>query len=289
VILPAFEYVAPRTLADAVRVLAARGPDAKVLAGGQSLLPLLGLRVVRPTVVVDIGHIDALRYVRAGDAVLHIGALARHRDLERSPLIQATVPILADAARLIGHTHIRNRGTIGGSLAHADPAAEWPAVLLALGATVVVTGPHGERELAIDRLIIGPLTTSLEHHELITEIRVPLPAIGHGWAFHEFSTRSGDFALASAAVIVTTGRSGARETRIVVGGAGPTPSRCPSAESMLDRGNGAAAREAAREIEADDDHLASASYRRRIVEVLVRDALAAASTRAAAAGSEAGA
>jgi CO/xanthine dehydrogenase FAD-binding subunit len=298
-ILPAFEYTAPRTVAEALAALAAHGSDAKVLAGGQSLIPLLSLRVVRPSVVVDIGRIDALRYIRVIDGTLRIGALARHRDLERSREVGTLVPMLADAARLIGHTHIRNRGTIGGSLAHADPAAEWPAALLALDATVVVTGPHGEREVSIPELITGPLITSLAHDELITEIRAPVPDQGHGWAFHEFSARSGDFALASAAVLVSPERRGARDIRVVVGGAGPTPSRCAGAESMLNSAAGddgafwaaipGAAQAAAREIDVADDHLASAWYRRRLIEVLVRDALTEAARRAGIAGSGAGA
>jgi CO/xanthine dehydrogenase FAD-binding subunit len=291
-ILPAFQYTAPRSVAEAIDLLVSHGTDAKILAGGQSLVPLLGLRVVRPSVVVDIGRIDGLRYIRAADGVLRIGALTRHRDIERSSVIASTAPILSDAAKLIGHAHIRNRGTIGGSVAHADPAAEWPAALLALGATVAVTGPRGERIVAMEELITGPLTTSLEHDELIAEIQVPIPAAGHGWAFQEFSIRSGDFALASAAVIVSGGPPSdgeAREIRIVVGGAGPVATRCSRAETAINGTTGdgtfwkallAAAREAANEIDAADDHLSSAWYRRRIVEVLVRDALSEAAKRA---------
>jgi CO/xanthine dehydrogenase FAD-binding subunit len=186
--------------------------------------------------------------------------------------------MLAAAAALIGHSHVRNRGTIGGSVAHADPAAEWPVALTALGATVVAVGPGGRREVPITAFVLGPLTTVLAPDELLTEIRVPIPGSGHRWAFREFTIRSGDFALASAAVLITAGDAGPR-ARIVVGGTAAVPAVCPAAEAVL-AGDGhgdaalvAAARTAAAEVDAADDDAGSGAYRRRIVEVLVRDAL----------------
>ncbi|MGQ0569796.1 MAG: FAD binding domain-containing protein [Armatimonadota bacterium] len=278
-ILPSFAYVAPKSLAEAITTLAALGPDAKLLAGGQSLIPLLSMRLARPSTIVDIGRLGELRYIRAVDGQLRIGALTRHRDVERAPLVQVQAPVLAAAAGLIGHSHIRNRGTIGGSLAHADPAAEFPAAVTALEASVIALGPNGEREIPAGELFLGPLTTALLPSEILTEVRVPVPPAGHGWAFREFTQRSGDFALVSACAIVTLQTAAVATCRIVVGGAGPVPQRCVGAEAAVvghptaPEAPREAAALAADEVEAEDDLHASSGYRRRLTRVLVRDAL----------------
>jgi carbon-monoxide dehydrogenase medium subunit len=275
------EYFQPRSVEEAVEVLA-RHKEAKILAGGQSLIPMLTMRLAHPSALIDIGRIPTLRYIRRDAAELAIGALVRHQDLVTSDLVRDLCPLLADAARHIGHLHIRNRGTIGGSLAHADPAAEYTVAGFALGATVTVVGTQGARTLALDELIIGPLTTSLGPDELITEVRVPVRGAGVGWGFREFVLRQGDFALVSTAVLLT--RAGAtgrvEEARICVGAATDVPTVCRHAEQGL-RGEAispelaaTAGRLAASELKdvVSDIH-APAEYRTDIAAVLVRDAL----------------
>ncbi len=286
--LPAFEYVAPKTLSEAIGALAMHGADAKVLAGGQSLIPLLAMRLARPSTVVDISRLVELRYIRIVDGHMRIGALTRHKDLERSPDVRSRFPVLAAAAGLIGHSHVRNRGTIGGSLAHADPAAELPAVALALDASVVASGPDGAREIPASDLLVGPLTTSLDPREILTEVRIPLPPEAHGWAFREFAQRSGDFALVSACALITL-RGADRETmdrvRIVVGGAASIPWRCTAAERAIigrtpeSETMREAVALAADEVDVQDDAHVPAAYRRRLIRVLVRDALDEAAAR----------
>lgn len=299
--LPAFEYIVPTTVTEAIEVLSVHGPDARVLAGGQSLIPLLSLRLARPSVVVDIGRLNALRYIRADEGVLRIGALTTHREVERSPLVLGQVPLLAAAAGQIGHTHIRNRGTIGGSLAHADPAAELPAALILLDGAIIAQGAAGERAMQADAFFVGPLTTALGPAEILTEVRIPIPPIGHGWAFQEFSLRSGDFALASACTMLTleapapTSRAAApgrvSSCRIVVGGIGAVPMRCPTAERLVVGSAptvalAAAARRAAtselEEATAGGAALSAmgAAYRRRLVGALVETAVRDGVTRA---------
>lgn len=199
-----FEYLAATSVAEVVTALT--GDDgAKILAGGQSLMPLLAMRLARPTLVVDINGLG-LDAVVLEATVLRLGALVRHRRLERDQTVARVAPVLSDAARLIGHPAIRNRGSIGGSLAHADPAAELPAVLVATGGTVVAEGPRGSREVA--ELFDGFLTTTLEPDELLVEVRIPVPAGRAGGAFCEWAPRCGDFAEVGVAVTVTVDPDG---------------------------------------------------------------------------------
>jgi aerobic carbon-monoxide dehydrogenase medium subunit len=275
-----FVYHAPTTLDEALALLAEHGDDAKPLAGGQSLVPLMNFRLARPAHLVDLNRVAELGYVRGEDAGVRIGAMTRQRDVERSPVIASGWPVVAAAVRHIGHVHIRNRGTIGGSLAHADPAAELPATMLALEAEVVARSARGERRLAARDLFLSHYATGLEPDELLTEIRIPALPTGTGWAFEELTRRHGDFALVGVAATVTLRDDGAiGEARLALSGAGPTPIRASATERLLvgQRPGEALFREAgeraSREIDPDADLHASADYRRAIAAVLTRRAL----------------
>src|SRR5438477_3125577 len=204
-----FRYAAPRSVAEAVDLL--RGnEDAKVLAGGHSLLPLMKLRLANPSVLVDINRIPGLDYIREDPSIdrLRIGALARHCDFEQSALIREGYPLLWDTAKGIGDPLVRNRGTMAGAVAHADPAADWPAALLAANAEVVATGPKGERVIPIEQLYVAILTTSLEPAELLTEIRVPIPGNRSGGAYEKLERKVGDYAVIGVGVQVRLNEAG---------------------------------------------------------------------------------
>jgi carbon-monoxide dehydrogenase medium subunit len=283
----AFDYYAPDTVEEAVSLLAAHGDRAKVLAGGQSLVPLMNMRLARPAVVVDINRIRSLDYLRPGDGALRVGALCRQRSAERSALVAARCPLLRAALPLVGHIQIRNRGTLVGSLVHADPAAELTAVFAALGGTVVAVGPDGSRTIPADEFFVSYLTTSLDPRELVTEARFPTLHKGAGWSWKEIARRHGDFALAGAGVVLAVHGGRIEEAKIALTGVGPTPVRASGAERAL---TGEAPSEALwdgaadmvrAEIEPDADIHASAEYRRHVAGVLTRRALAEAYTRAA--------
>jgi carbon-monoxide dehydrogenase medium subunit len=283
-----FEYHAPATLEEAVGLLAAND-DAKVLAGGQSLVPLMNMRLARPAVVVDLNRIGGLDYVRA-DGELAVGALVRHNDLLRSEAVRRGWPLMHEAAGFIGHPAIRNRGTVCGSLAHADPAAEHPAVLAALDGTVVVQGPGGRREVRADEFFLTYLTTSLSADEIVVEARYPRLPEGTGTCFLELARRHGDFAIVGVAAALTLRDGVCTDARLALTGVGGTPFRAREAEEML-RGRRlagedarAAFQEAGRQIagavEPDDDIHASARYRKHLSGVLTERALAKALERA---------
>ena len=275
---PAFEYADPRSVEEAVALLARHGDDAKVLAGGQSLVPMLNFRLARPRVLVDVNRIPGLDGLREAEGVLHVGALVRQRALERWSAARA--PLLAAALRLVGHAAIRARGTVCGSIAHADPAAELPALLLCHEGAAVATSVRGRRVLAAGGFFQGPLLTTLAPDELVTETRWPLLASATGWGFHEVARRHGDFALVGAATLVTLERGHIAAARIVVFGASPTPVRASDAEKALAGHAPTAAlfdeagRAAAARLEASSDLHASAEYRRRVAATLVGRALA---------------
>jgi len=282
----AFEYHAPRTVDEALALLDAHGDEAKVLAGGQSLVPMMNMRLARPGVVVDINRLPALDYLTLDGGALRIGALCRQRAVERSALTAEHCPLLRDAVRLIGHLQIRNRGTVVGSIAHADPAAEMTAALTILGGEVTATGPGGERTIDADELFVSYLTTSLDPRELITEARFPVLPAGAGWSWTEIARRHGDFALVGVGVVLSVRAGVVADARIALTGVGPTPVRATHAERAL---AGAApgdalweqAAEAVRaEVEPDDDIHASAAYRRHVAGVLTGRALAEAHGRA---------
>jgi carbon-monoxide dehydrogenase medium subunit len=274
VIPSAFDYVRADSVEGALGALAEHGDEAKLLAGGHSLLPLMKLRLAAPSVLVDIGRLSDLSYVRdAGDHVA-IGGLTRHRDLETSDLLAAEAPILRHAAGQVGDPQVRHRGTIGGSIAHGDPASDLPAVLLALGATVVAQGPNGTREIPIDDFFTGFLETALEPTELLTEIRVPKVA-GAGWSFQKFNRRAQDWAIVGVALV----RNGSTGVGLV--NMGSRPLRAAGVESAL--GGGAGAEDAAAVADEGTDPPvdlnASAEFRRHLVKVLVRRAIDEAATR----------
>jgi carbon-monoxide dehydrogenase medium subunit len=275
-----FDYVRARTLDEA---LAALDADSKLLAGGQSLVPMLNMRLVRPAVVVDINAVPGLDGVRARpDGGLDIGALTRHSELLTAPLVKERAPLLAAAAGHVGHRAIRNRGTIGGSLAHADPAAELPAALLALDASAIIVGRGGRRRVALDDFFLGALTTALRTDEILIAVEIP-DARGTGWGFAEVARRPGDFAIAGVAAVVHGSRGRCDRARLVAFGAHERPVRLRSAESVIAGaeaspalGQPAAARTPADCLPPDDVH-ATAEYRAHLVRVLseqaVRDAV----------------
>jgi carbon-monoxide dehydrogenase medium subunit len=263
----AFDYQRVTSVEEALGLLATHGDEAKLLAGGHSLLPLMKLRLAVPAVLVDVGRLRELSYVRdAGDHVA-IGALTRHRDLETSDLLAAQVPILAHVAGLVGDPQVRHRGTIGGSLAHGDPASDLPAVVLALGGTLVARGPGGERTIPSPSFFEGFLQTALGPDELLTEIRVP-KATG-GWSYQKFNRRAQDWAIVGAAAV----RNG--NTGVALVNMGSTPLRASATEAALASGAtiGDAAAVAAEGTEPSGDLNASPDFRRHLATVLVRRAL----------------
>lgn len=260
----AFDYVAADTVEEALSALG--DGDAKVLAGGQSLVPLLNMRLARPSLLVDVNRVAGLDRIEV-DGSLRIGALARQADVLCSPDVDAAVPLLAAALRHVGHPATRSRGTIGGSLAHADPAAELPAVLLALDGEVVVVGGDGERAIPADAFVTGPFTTALRPGELLSAVVFPRQG-ERGFGFAELSRRHGDFALVGAIVLL-------RPARIVLFGLGGGPGRSLDAERALDQGAPAAdvADLATRDLHPVEDVHADGDYRRRAAAVLVRRAI----------------
>ena len=227
-----FDYVAPTTLDAAVAALVAANGDAKLLAGGQSLLPLLNFRMARPAVLVDLNGIKELSFIELRENSVVIGALTRHREIEHSPLIASKLPVMSAAMRHVAHLAIRNRGTIGGSLSHADPAAELPMMAMFYGASLTVQGPAGRRAIAAKDFFVDALTNCLEPEDIVAEIEFPV--LQHdGWAFEEVARRFGDFALASIAVSIRRGQSGLAEARVAVMGVADTPLRLEHVEKQL--------------------------------------------------------
>jgi len=274
-----FEYVAPRSVEETLALLARHAEDAKILAGGQSLVPLLNMRLARPSLLVDINRVRGLAYIRRRDDGLHVGALTRQRAVEASPLVRRYVPLLWEAVRYVGHPQIRTRGTIGGSIAHADPAAELPAALAALDGQVVIRGPSGDRVTSPGEFFTGYLTTALDPADLLTEIRFPILGRDAGTAFVELARRHGDFALVGVAAVLRRGDRTIREARLAFTGVGAGPVRVAEAEGLLagatptGRVFTEAGRAAAARLNPDSDIHASAHYRREMAAVLARRAL----------------
>jgi carbon-monoxide dehydrogenase medium subunit len=276
---PRFEYACPTTLDEALQLI--ETDDAKLLAGGQTLVPILNFRLAAPALLVDINRVKGLDAVHVSAVGLHIGAMVRWRTLERSPVVAAANPLLRQAVRHIAHYQIRNRGTVGGSCAHADPAAEFPAVSVLCEAEFVIQRRGRSRVLRADQFFLGPLTTALESHEILTEIRFPPWPAERRAAFDEVSPRQGDFAIAGAAVFVDCDAAGiCHKAGIVVFGATDRPRRIPHAEALLvgRRIEGAiladAARIASEGLETHSDIHASAGYRREVTLVLIERSLA---------------
>jgi aerobic carbon-monoxide dehydrogenase medium subunit len=274
-----FDYHAPATIDEAVALLARYGGDAKVLAGGQSLMPMLNFRLARPAALVDVNRIAALAYIREDNGTVAFGAMTRQRTIEFSPVVAAKLPLLREATRWVGHLPIRSRGTIGGSIAHADPSAEYPAVLTALDGAVIVQGPRGRRTVPAGELFETYLTTTLAADELVVEVRLPAMPAGAGHAFEEFARRHGDFAIAGIAAMVARTETGRLTVRLASAGAGPVPMRLRAAEEILERDGltapaiEAAAARAAELVQPDSDVHASADYRRHLTRVLTARAV----------------
>ena len=285
-----FDYVAPRTVEEALDLLARHGDEAKLLAGGQSLVPMMNMRLVRPAVVVDLNRVAALGALREDAGGLRLGALVRQHALERDGRVARAAPLLAEAAPVIGHLQTRARGTVGGSLVHADPAAELPACMIALDAVFHLRSARAARTCRADDFFRGLLTTALEPDELLAEIELPAPAAprtGHGFA--EVARRHGDFALVGACAVLALDAGGVcRAARLVIFGAGDRPHLARAGAALIGERPAAArlaevGRAGAGEIDARDDLHATAAYRRHVAAGLAARALGQAAARAEAA------
>jgi len=287
-VIPAsFDYHAPRSVPEALELLGRLGERAKVLSGGQSLLPLLKLRLGEAGHLVDIGRIPDLEYVDEQDGVLRIGGRTREAALERSELIRSRYPILFDTASVIADPIVRNLATVGGNLAHGDPANDHPATMIALGARVVATGPKGAREIPVEEFFTGLFETALAQGELLTEIRIPAPPPRSGGAYRKLERKVGDFATAAAAVQLTLGAGGEVERAgIGLTNAGPTPVKAQEAERWLvgkaldDATIAEAARLAAKAANPSADRRGTVEYKREMARVLTARALRLAAERA---------
>lgn len=280
-----FHYAAPDTEEQTLAMLHAHGSEAKLLAGGQSLVPLLSMRLARPSIIIDLNRLKTLDYIRDDDGEIRIGAMTRQRTAERSPLVSRRLPLLAAALPFVGHLAIRSRGTMGGSIAHADPSAELPAVLVALGGSVVLRGLGKTRVVQGEDFFVSYLTTALQPHELLTEVRIPVHN-RKGTAFLEIARRHGDYALVGVAAVVTMDGNRCAHARLAFTGVGPTPVRIPDAEMAL---AGTVLTDAvltdvrtlvADRIDPEDDVHATAQYRKDVAGVLAERALRVAAARA---------
>jgi carbon-monoxide dehydrogenase medium subunit len=284
--LPPLEYACPATLSEAVKLLASRNGDAKVLAGGQSLMPMMAFRIATPTLLVDLRKLKELREIGIGPDGVRLGAMVRWRDIEDDARLKSAHPLLKAAISHVAHYQIRNRGTVGGSVAHADPAAEMPGIVVACDAEISVTGSAASRTIAANQFFVAALTTALEHDELITQIRLPAWPASRRWGFQEFARRRGDFAMAAAAVFYDQDASGkATNAHVGIIGVGDIPRRLAEVEAVL---NGRVIDEAAMtraaevtsaSVDAQEDIHASAAYRRSLAGTMVERALRDAAKR----------
>jgi carbon-monoxide dehydrogenase medium subunit len=280
-----FDYHAPATLDDALALLGEHG-DAKILAGGQSLIPAMRFRLAQPAVLVDINSIGGLAYIREEGGALRIGALTREAEIEASPVVGQKYPLLADAARVIADPLVRNLATVGGNLAHADPANDHPAVMLAYGAEVVARGPDGERVIGIDDFFVDLFATSLAPNEILTEIRIPQPPPGSGGAYVKMERKVGDYAVSAAAVQLTLDGGDVSRVRIALTNVSPVPLRATDAEAELagkpptEEALAAAARAAAAQCDPSADLRGSVEYKRDLTRILTRRAVDKALARA---------
>jgi len=282
-----FDYHAPKTLSEAVGLLERYRDEAKVLSGGQSLLPLLKLRLAQVAHVVDIGRVPGLEYIKEEKGFLKIGGRTRESTLERSELIRGKYPILADRTAVIADPLVRNLATVGGNLAHGDPANDHPATMLALGAEVVATGPKGERTIPIDKFFTGLFTTALAPDEILTEIKIPIPPPRTGGAYVKLERKVGDFASAASAAQLTLGKNGQVErVGLALTNAGPKPVKATRAEQYLqgkqpdDGAIAEAARLASQDCDPTADRRGSVEYKREMARVLSARALKKAAQRA---------
>jgi carbon-monoxide dehydrogenase medium subunit len=284
---PAFEYLRPKTVPEAVALLQQHGDEAKILSGGQSLIPMMKLRLARPGYLVDINAISGLSYIKEEGGFLKIGGLTREAELEASSLVKSKYPLLMDTAAVIADPQVRNMATVGGNLAHGDPANDHPATMVALGAQIVATGAKGERVIAIEDFFVTLFTTALKHDEILTEIRVPVPPPKSGGAYFKLERKVGDFATAAAAVQLTLdGKGVVQNIGIGLTNVGPTPIKARKAEEFLKgKKPDAAAIAQAGQLAADESQPSSdlrgpAEYKKGLVKELTKRALSSALERA---------
>jgi len=284
---PAFEYLRPNTIPEAIALLQRHGEDAKILSGGQSLIPMMKLRIARPGYLIDINRISGLSYIKEEGGFLKIGGLTREAELESSPVIRAKYPILLDTAHVIADPQVRNLATVAGNLAHGDPANDHPATMLALGAQVVATGAHGERIIPIEEFFLSLFSTALQPGEILTEIRVPVPPARSGGAYFKLERKVGDFATAAVAAQVTVDANGAaQQVGIALTNVGPTPIKAKKAEDFLrgkklDEANiRQAAQLAADDAQPSSDLRGPAEYKKGLAKELAKRALSRAAERA---------
>jgi carbon-monoxide dehydrogenase medium subunit len=281
----AFDYLAPQSLDEAIAALAQGGDDAKILAGGQSLIPAMRFRLASPTVLIDINRLTELEYVRQEPGYLAIGALTREHELERAADLAARYPLLHDAAHVIADPLVRNRATVGGNIAHADPANDHPAVMLAYSAEVVARGPRGTRTIPIDDFFVGLFETALAHDELLTEIRIPTPAAGSGGAYLKIERKVGDYAVSAVAVQLAMSGGRCTAARVALTNVSTVPMRSTGAEQALigqeltEAVLEAAGQAAAAECDPSDDLRGTAEYKRDLTRVLVKRAARKAAER----------
>ncbi|MDW8325303.1 MAG: xanthine dehydrogenase family protein subunit M [Anaerolineales bacterium] len=283
---PAFDYAVPQTLNEAVALLG-QNPNAKILAGGHSLIPMMKFRLTSPALLVDLNRLDGLAYLREEDGWLKIGAMTREADLDASPLIHEKYPLLADTAKVIADPLVRNMATVGGNLAHADPANDHPATMLAYGAQVVAVGPKGERVIPIDQFFKGPFETALAHDEILTEIRIPASQPNSGGAYLKVERKVGDYATAAVAVQITLdGNGNCASVGIGLTNVGLTPIKATKAEDALkgkkpdDANIRLAAQLASEAAQPASDYRGSEEYKRALVKTLTVRALRKAVERA---------
>ena len=284
---PAFEYLRPATIPEAIALLEQHGDEAKILSGGQSLIPMMKLRLARPAFLVDINRIPGLSYIKEEGGFLRIGGLTRESELEASPLIRSNYPILLETTQVIADPQVRNLATVAGNLAHGDPANDHPATMLALGAQVIATGSHGDRVIPIEEFFLSLFSTALQPGEILTEIRVPIPPAHSGGAYFKLERKVGDFATAAVAAQVTLDANGAvQKAGIALTNVGPTPIKASKAENFLhgkklDETNiGQAAQFAADESQPSSDLRGPAEYKKGLVKELAKRALSRAGERA---------
>jgi aerobic carbon-monoxide dehydrogenase medium subunit len=284
---PAFEYLRPKTIPEAIAFLQRYGDDAKILSGGQSLIPMMKLRIARPAYLIDINRISGLSYIKEEAGFLKIGGLTREADLEASALIHSKYPIILDTAHVIADPQVRNLATVAGNLAHGDPANDHPATMLALGTQIVATGPAGERIIPIEEFFLSVFSTALKPGEILTEIRIPIPPAHSGGAYLKLERKVGDFATAAVAAQVTLdGKGAVQKVGIGLTNVGPTPIKARKAEEFLrgkkvDEANARQAGQlAAGEAQPSSDLRGPAEYKRGLVKELAKRALSRAAERA---------
>jgi carbon-monoxide dehydrogenase medium subunit len=274
-----FDFFLARDIDSAVRALASANGDAKLLAGGQSLVPMLNFRLLRPSLLIDINAIPDLSYVRDDGTYIRIGATTRHRELKDSAVIGAKLPVLREAMHHVAHLAIRNRGTIGGSLSHADPAAELPMMSLLLDAQFEIVSPKGRRMIRAGDFFLGALTSALGEDDMLVEVQIPKLPAGTGWSFEEIARRSGDFAMACVAIVLARTDDAIHDVRIAMMGVAQTSIRATDAEEILegkpltDEGIGAAVSAIRAAADPSTDLHASAEYRRHVIGILANRAI----------------